>query len=215
MADQACANLAIRDGAFSSPLVSISDQGVWWDIIKADRTIDSVDVAYKNSVSLKFLTAYLLPFGEMSDVLTVLALWTYIQGYELEDEYISQCLASCPLVIPIWRKVWAWWGLALPVSFPSFSISDISLGNLGFPNNPLLSKVLIGVVQCAFWGVWKWRNKVVNASDEDLNDAKNEDIFLLFKGYRSFGSLLDIQSVGNGRDVGKNSQKVMPRQQIA
>ncbi|GKF95466.1 hypothetical protein Tco_0288201 [Tanacetum coccineum] len=50
-------------------------------------------------------------------------------------------------------------------------------GNLGFPNNPLLSNVLIGVFQCALWGVWKWRNKVVNASDKDLNDAKNEDIF--------------------------------------
>ncbi|GJZ92042.1 hypothetical protein Tco_0664107 [Tanacetum coccineum] len=26
-------------------------------------------------------------------------------------------------------------------------------------------------------GVWKWRNKVVNASDEDQTDAKKEDIF--------------------------------------
>ncbi|GKE30070.1 hypothetical protein Tco_1445454, partial [Tanacetum coccineum] len=26
-------------------------------------------------------------------------------------------------------------------------------------------------------GGCKWRNKVANASDEDLNDAKNEDIF--------------------------------------
>ncbi|GJV82287.1 transposable element [Tanacetum coccineum] len=76
------------------------------------------------------------------------------------------------------KPVWAWWVLAPPVSFPSFSIYDISLGNLGFPNNPLLSKVLIRVFQCGSWGVWKWRNKVVNASDEDLNDAKNEDIFL-------------------------------------
>ena len=77
----------------------------------------------------------------------------------------------------IWRKVWAWWGLDAPVVFPSFSISDISLANLGFPNKPLLSKVLVGVFQCALWGVWKWRNKVVNASAEALNDAKNEDIF--------------------------------------
>ncbi|GJZ51365.1 hypothetical protein Tco_0605880 [Tanacetum coccineum] len=68
-------------------------------------------------------------------------------------------------------------GGVCPRVFPFFSISDISLGNFGFPNNPLLSKVLIGVFQCALWGVWKWRNKVPNASDEDLNDAKNKDIF--------------------------------------
>ncbi|GKC30332.1 hypothetical protein Tco_1037626 [Tanacetum coccineum] len=86
------------------------------------------------------------------------------------DSMSAICLAK--------DQVWAWWVLAPPVSFPSFSIYDISLGNLGFPNNPLLSKVLIRVFQCGSWGVWKWRNKVVNASDEDLNDAKNEDIFL-------------------------------------
>ncbi|GJV18247.1 hypothetical protein Tco_1363570 [Tanacetum coccineum] len=81
------------------------------------------------------------------------------------------------LIEDLGNPVWAWWVLASPVSFPYFSIYDISLGNLGFPNNPFLSKVLIGVFQCGLWGVWKWRNKVVNASDEDLNDAKNEDIF--------------------------------------
>ncbi|GJR81205.1 retrovirus-related pol polyprotein from transposon TNT 1-94 [Tanacetum coccineum] len=89
--------------------------------------------------------------------------------------------------------VWACWGFAPPVSFPFFSISDISLRNFGFPNNPLLSKVLIGVFQCALWGVWKWRNKVANASDEDLNDAKNEDIFPSIQRLSSFGSLLDAR----------------------
>ena len=90
---------------------------------------------------------------------------------ESEEERISHCLVSCPFGIPFWRKVWAWWGLDTPVLFPSFSISDILLANLGFPNKPFLSKVLVGVYQCASWDVWKWKNKVVNASAEALIDA--------------------------------------------
>ncbi|GJZ76785.1 putative RNA-directed DNA polymerase [Tanacetum coccineum] len=166
-----------RVGAFSSSLGSISGQGVWWDIIKADRTIDSVDVAYKNSFSLKVSNGLSTSFWKDA--------WCHGRSrlmdlYHSSSRFTRFKIAKSTIDGFLWMeagKVWAWWGLAPPVSFPSFSISDISSGNLGFPNNPLLSKVLIGVFQCALWGVWKWRNKVVNASDEDLNDAKNEDIF--------------------------------------
>ncbi|GJZ84503.1 cysteine-rich receptor-like protein kinase [Tanacetum coccineum] len=92
-------------------------------------------------------------------------------------ESIDHYLISCSVVVPIWRKVWAWWGLDPSVSFSSFSISDISLAIIGFPNNPVLSKILHGGFQCVIWAIWKWRNKVVNASFASLIDAKNEDIF--------------------------------------
>ncbi|GKA76737.1 ribonuclease H-like domain-containing protein [Tanacetum coccineum] len=96
---------------------------------------------------------------------------------DTSEESIDHYLISCYVVVPIWRKVWAWWGLVLPVSFSSFSISDISLAIIGFLNNPVLSKILHGGFQCVIWAIWKWRNKVVNASFASLIDAKNEDIF--------------------------------------
>ncbi|GJX30972.1 RNA-directed DNA polymerase, eukaryota, reverse transcriptase zinc-binding domain protein [Tanacetum coccineum] len=93
------------------------------------------------------------------------------------EETLDHCLISCPLVSSVWCKIWAWWGLDRPVSFPSFSIADISLGAIGLPNHHFLSKILHGVFQCALWAIWKWRNKVVNAPVTSLTDVKVEDIF--------------------------------------
>ncbi|GKE52726.1 RNA-directed DNA polymerase, eukaryota, reverse transcriptase zinc-binding domain protein, partial [Tanacetum coccineum] len=83
-----------------------------------------------------------------------------------EDEYIDHCLICCPQVITIWRKVWSWWQLDTPVSFPSFSISDISLGTFTNLGCPKLNKVIYGVFQCGIWVIWKWRNKIVHASPD-------------------------------------------------
>nr|GEZ08273.1 RNA-directed DNA polymerase, eukaryota, reverse transcriptase zinc-binding domain protein [Tanacetum cinerariifolium] len=56
------------------------------------------------------LASYLCPFCE-SDV-----------------EDLDHCLINCPKVLPVWRKIWSWWCLDPPVTFPSSSISDIALG---------------------------------------------------------------------------------------
>ncbi|GJU77678.1 reverse transcriptase domain, reverse transcriptase zinc-binding domain protein [Tanacetum coccineum] len=93
------------------------------------------------------------------------------------DEYIGHYLNNCPRVIPIWRKVWSWWQLDTPVSFPSFSISDISFGNFANLGCPKLNKVVYGVFQCGLWMIWKWRNKIVHASPDSRNKVLEEDIF--------------------------------------
>nr|GEU84864.1 transposase (putative), gypsy type [Tanacetum cinerariifolium] len=77
-----------------------------------------------------------------------------------------------------WKGMWSW---RIPSRVRALDdlaslISHIGLGLVGACPSGFVP-VLIGVFQCALWGVWKWRNKVVNASDEDLIDAKNEDIF--------------------------------------
>ncbi|GJZ53830.1 RNA-directed DNA polymerase, eukaryota, reverse transcriptase zinc-binding domain protein [Tanacetum coccineum] len=61
------------------------------------------------------------------------------------EETLDHCLISCPLVSSVWCKIWAWWGLDRPVSFPSFFIADISLGAIGLSNHHFLSKILHGV----------------------------------------------------------------------
>ncbi|GJV45051.1 RNA-directed DNA polymerase, eukaryota, reverse transcriptase zinc-binding domain protein [Tanacetum coccineum] len=94
-----------------------------------------------------------------------------------EDEYIDHCLIRCPRVITIWRKVWSWWQLDTPVSFPSFSISDISLGTFTNLGCPKLNKVIYGVFQCGLWVIWKWRNKIVHASPDSGDKILKEDVF--------------------------------------
>ncbi|GJX30858.1 hypothetical protein Tco_0240713 [Tanacetum coccineum] len=78
----------------------------------------------------------------------------------------------------VWIKMWSWWNLTPPDSFPSFSISD-ALGNfLISPNGcPRLSKVMQGVFQCSLWVIWKWRNKLVNSQSDDSSIIKDDDIF--------------------------------------
>ncbi|GJY40252.1 RNA-directed DNA polymerase, eukaryota, reverse transcriptase zinc-binding domain protein [Tanacetum coccineum] len=96
---------------------------------------------------------------------------------ELED--IDHSLIRCPYVTKVWRKVWSWWNLTPPNSFPSFSISDVALGNfLISPDGcPRLSKVMQGVFQCSLWAIWKWRNKLVNSQSDDSSIIKDDDIF--------------------------------------
>ncbi|GKD26730.1 RNA-directed DNA polymerase, eukaryota, reverse transcriptase zinc-binding domain protein [Tanacetum coccineum] len=45
---------------------------------------------------------------------------------ENEAESIQHCLLHYPSVLQVWRKVWSWWNLSAPVSFPSFSIADVA-----------------------------------------------------------------------------------------
>nr|GEX00501.1 hypothetical protein [Tanacetum cinerariifolium] len=59
---------------------------------------------------------------------------------ENEEEGIEHCLIRCPRVMPIWRKVWSWWQLPTPVTFPSFSIMDIALGKLVTHDSPRLKE---------------------------------------------------------------------------
>ncbi|GJV21946.1 reverse transcriptase domain-containing protein [Tanacetum coccineum] len=65
---------------------------------------------------------------------------------ERDKEEIDHCLVRCPMVIPVWRKIWSWWNLPQPLIFHSFSISDIVLGLLGPGYQPaLLRDWLIGL----------------------------------------------------------------------
>ncbi|GKF60877.1 RNA-directed DNA polymerase, eukaryota, reverse transcriptase zinc-binding domain protein, partial [Tanacetum coccineum] len=45
---------------------------------------------------------------------------------DLIDEDVNYVLISCPCVLP----VWSWWNLDLPISFSSFSVGDVAIGNL-------------------------------------------------------------------------------------
>ncbi|GKC40184.1 hypothetical protein Tco_1052568, partial [Tanacetum coccineum] len=61
--------------------------------------------------------------------------------------------------------------------FPSFSISDISTCNIGPDGNAKMGKILHDVFQISLWAIWKWRNRIVNASDNSSPKIKEEDIF--------------------------------------
>ncbi|GKD76546.1 hypothetical protein Tco_1339167 [Tanacetum coccineum] len=94
---------------------------------------------------------------------------------EVED--LDHCLINCPKVLLVWRKIWSWWCLDPPVTFPSFSISDIALGRIGLHGCHRTKKVLNAFFQCSIWAIWKWRNKVVNVDVDSVSSIKEEDIF--------------------------------------
>ena len=75
-------------------------------------------------------------------------------------------------MLTVWGKIWSWWGLDPPVTFPSFSISDIALGRISLNGCHWTKKVVHAVFQCAIWAISKWSNKVVNANVDSVNSHK-------------------------------------------
>ncbi|GJR42997.1 RNA-directed DNA polymerase, eukaryota, reverse transcriptase zinc-binding domain protein [Tanacetum coccineum] len=81
-------------------------------------------------------------------------------------EEIEHSIINCPRAIAVWRKVWSWWCLSPPLSFPSFTIDDIALNMIRTPGCAHLNKVLHGVVSVTIWVIWKWRNKIFTPPNE-------------------------------------------------
>ncbi|GJT38799.1 zinc finger, CCHC-type containing protein [Tanacetum coccineum] len=94
-----------------------------------------------------------------------------------EEEDLDHCLIKCSRVLPIWKKVWSWWHLPTPSSFPSFGIKDIALGTITSNGCLLSNKAIHGVFQSTFWAIWKWRNKIINAQHDRVDSIREEDIF--------------------------------------
>ncbi|GJR49994.1 hypothetical protein Tco_1400515 [Tanacetum coccineum] len=84
---------------------------------------------------------------------------------EIAIETACHSLIECHMVIPFWRKVWNWWQLTPPTSFPLLSIKDINMGSLVNLGNPKLNKFLHGVFQC---GLWLVRNGDIGPRDSGV-----------------------------------------------
>ncbi|GJZ23264.1 RNA-directed DNA polymerase, eukaryota, reverse transcriptase zinc-binding domain protein [Tanacetum coccineum] len=92
-------------------------------------------------------------------------------------EDIEHCLINCSHSLAIWRKIWSWWNMPSPLSFPSFSIKDIALGNIGLNGSSRISKVVHGVFLTVVWSIWNWRNRIVNTQSDAIAKIKGEDIY--------------------------------------
>ncbi|GKE76555.1 RNA-directed DNA polymerase, eukaryota, reverse transcriptase zinc-binding domain protein [Tanacetum coccineum] len=68
---------------------------------------------------------------------------------DLVSEDIEHVLVKCPRVSLIWRKVWSWWNLPTPVSFPSFSIMDVACGHIPRSGCASLAKAMNRVFRVA------------------------------------------------------------------
>ncbi|GKD23582.1 UvrD-like helicase, ATP-binding domain, P-loop containing nucleoside triphosphate hydrolase [Tanacetum coccineum] len=84
---------------------------------------------------------------------------------EIAIETACHSLIECHMVIPFWRKVWNWWQLTPPTSFPLLSTKDINMGSLVNLGNPKLNKFLHGVFQC---GLWLVRNGDIGPRDSGV-----------------------------------------------
>ncbi|GKA46942.1 RNA-directed DNA polymerase, eukaryota, reverse transcriptase zinc-binding domain protein [Tanacetum coccineum] len=94
----------------------------------------------------------------------------------LVNEDVNHALLTCSRVLPILRKVWSWWSLALSVSLPSFSISNVACGNLIVSGDSAIAKILHGIFQIGIWILWNWRNRVMNAPLDKIDKVKVEDV---------------------------------------
>ncbi|GKG01193.1 hypothetical protein Tco_0305898, partial [Tanacetum coccineum] len=54
---------------------------------------------------------------------------------------------------------------------------DVACENMFGSGDLILAKILHGVVQMAFWVIWSWRNRVVNAPLDKVDKFKGEDVF--------------------------------------
>ncbi|GJT84758.1 hypothetical protein Tco_1066475 [Tanacetum coccineum] len=61
--------------------------------------------------------------------------------------------------------------------FPSFTISDIASNRIRTVGCPHLNKILHEVVSVTVWALWKWRNRIVNATPDTVSSIREEDIF--------------------------------------
>ncbi|GKA81793.1 RNA-directed DNA polymerase, eukaryota [Tanacetum coccineum] len=68
-------------------------------------------------------------------------------GLVIEDS--DHVLVRCQKVCGIRRKMWSWWSLPPPTSFPPITL----------------------------WATWNWRNRLIHATGEDIESIKMEDIF--------------------------------------
>ncbi|GJT84139.1 hypothetical protein Tco_1058481 [Tanacetum coccineum] len=59
----------------------------------------------------------------------------------------------------------------------TFLVCIISMGNISTQGCSRINKILHGVLQCVIWVIWKWRNRIVNASPDSVDSIKDEDIF--------------------------------------
>ncbi|PWA57055.1 RNA-directed DNA polymerase, eukaryota, Reverse transcriptase zinc-binding domain protein [Artemisia annua] len=89
-------------------------------------------------------------------------------------ETIDHVLYECILARRIWLKCWRWWGIVVPTYF---SIKDTIFRSLAQTDSKLVSKALQGVFYVLMWSIWKWRNRVVHASNNEKDAILIEDIF--------------------------------------
>nr|GEZ70892.1 RNA-directed DNA polymerase, eukaryota, reverse transcriptase zinc-binding domain protein [Tanacetum cinerariifolium] len=105
-----------------------------------------------------------------------------------ENEDLEHGLIKCSKVVPVWSKIWSWWGLATPTFFPSFSIKDIALGKIGSISCTKTSKVLQGRsnVHCGLFGSGetKWLMLIMML----LMALERKISSPLYRGYQKIGS---------------------------
>ncbi|KAJ9553924.1 hypothetical protein OSB04_017969 [Centaurea solstitialis] len=89
-------------------------------------------------------------------------------------ETLDHCFFGCRLVEPVWRKIWAWWGLSSsrPSTVDNFVSSASFSANQRFPNG-----IFKDVCYIALWSIWRWRNSIWKADEANAIKARAEDVF--------------------------------------
>ncbi|GKC50812.1 ribonuclease H-like domain-containing protein [Tanacetum coccineum] len=182
------------DGGFNSTPNQFGC-GIWTDIIKAVKCIEGVDNSFKvlhalethkdckisdrwrlvNNVWVGNWSWHFTPRGRAIDDLSFLT--SSIGNLSLLMEGMDKWHVGEHHYWNSWIPYKSWWNLDSPVTFPSFLVLDIAAGTIKPNGNSQAVKVMQGVFQIALWALWKWRNRLVNASTDLRSRVKDEDIF--------------------------------------
>lgn len=95
-------------------------------------------------------------------------------GLEVED--LDHCLFNCSKIDHLWRKVWSW-----------CSISSLGMDSVqSFKNNlytrdrdHVKSEMTHAILMVTLWLIWRWRNRILHSTQEEVVKIFQEDLFLV------------------------------------
>ncbi|GJZ61349.1 putative RNA-directed DNA polymerase, eukaryota, reverse transcriptase zinc-binding domain protein [Tanacetum coccineum] len=212
--DKALWNIVIKefygvDGGFNSTPNQFGC-GIWTDIIKAVECIEGIDTSFKeckisdrwslvNNVWGGNWSWRFPPRGRAIDDLA--SLTSSIGNLSLLMEGMDKWHVGEHHYWNSWIPYKSWWNLDSPVTFPSFLVLDIAAGTIKPNGNSQAVKVMQGVFQIALWALWKWRNRLVNASTDLRSRVKDEDIFSAIQRFSKTWIAVRLSSKSANWDV--------------
>ncbi|GKD42619.1 reverse transcriptase domain, reverse transcriptase zinc-binding domain protein [Tanacetum coccineum] len=166
-----------------------SRSSVWQNILRSIEEIKKIGVPLDSLMTRKIISAWRSPpwghvdsdLHSLEHLLSGLSLqpekddaWAW--NVDISGKFSVKCfsdLVQSKLLAE--SNLESWWNIRPP---DDFSLDDILSRKINLPfTNRRVVKALFGVCYVLLWSIWKWRNKILHATHDELEKANHEDIF--------------------------------------